>query len=61
MKYSRRGLGFIINELKRNTVIEKFKFNKRDFSRKRKIGSKEITEYNLNKKGCHLKWKNITF
>ena len=33
MKYNQKGLDFIINELKKNTIIEKSKFNKKDFSR----------------------------
>ena len=61
MKYNQKGLGFIINELKKNTIIEKSRFNKKDFSRKRKIGPKEIIEYNLNKKGLSSKMEKYNF
>ena len=61
MKYNQNGLDFIINELKKSTIIEKSRFNKKDFSRKRKIGPKEIIEYNLNKKGLSSKMEKYTF
>ena len=61
MKYNQKELNFIINELKKNTIIEKSRFNKKDFSRKRKIGPKEIIEYNLNKKGLSSKMEKYNF
>lgn len=61
MKYNRKGLDFIIEELKKNTIIEKSRKNKKDFIRKRKIGPKELIEYNLNKKGLSSKMEKYKF
>ena len=61
MKYNQKGLDFIIEELKKNTIIEKSRKNKKDFIRKRKIGPKELIEYNLNKKGLSSKMEKYKF
>lgn len=61
MRYNQKGLDFIEKELKRSTIIEKSKLRARDFSRNRKIGPKEIIEYNLNKKGLSAKMEKYKF
>ena len=61
MKYNQNGLDFIIKELKKKTIIEKSRKNEKDFIRKRKIGPKELIEYNLNKKGLSSKMEKYKF
>ena len=61
MKCNQNGLDFIIKELKKKTIIEKSRKNEKDFTRKRKIGPKELIEYNLNKKGLSSKMEKYKF
>lgn len=61
MKYNQRGLDFIIKELTTKRIIEKSKMKQEDFSRYRKIGPKQLIEYNLNKKGLSSKMEKYNF
>lgn len=61
MRCNQKGLDFIANELKTNEIIVKSRKNEKDFIRKRKIGSKELIEYNLNKKGLSSKMEKYKF
>lgn len=61
MKYNQRGLGFIQKELMTSRIIVKSRMRKSDFTRKRKIGPKELIEYNLNKKGLSSKMEKYNF
>lgn len=55
MKSNHKGLDFITQELRTSIIIEKSRKRKQDFSRTRKIGPRQLIEYNLNKKGLSSK------
>lgn len=61
MKYNHKGLDFITQELRTSIIIEKSRKRKQDFSRTRKIGPRQLIEYNLNKKGLSSKTEQYKF
>lgn len=50
MKQSRNGTNFIRDLLEKNLNYNHLRNKSTDFTRKRKIGPKELIMYNLNKK-----------
>jgi len=60
MKCNQKGLNFIRSEIN-NPPAELVKNKTTDFTRKRKIGPKELIVYNLNKKGLSNKMEEYQF
>ena len=61
MKQGYAGTNFIRNQLESNLNYEILKNKATDFTRKRKIGPKELIIYNLNKKGLSSKMEEYLF
>ncbi len=61
MKQGRKGTDFIRNQLELELNYELLRNKATDFTRKRKIGPKEIILYNLNKKGLSTKMEEYQF
>lgn len=61
MKQSQRGTNFIRNQLDSKLNYELARNKATDFTRKRKIGPKELIIYNMNKKGLSSKMEEYQF
>lgn len=61
MRQSQNGTNFIKNQLDYNLNYELTRNNPTDFTRKRKIGPKELIIYNMNKKGLSSKMEEYQF
>lgn len=61
MKQSRNGTNFIRDLLEKNLNYNHLRNKSTDFTRKRKIGPKELIMYNLNKKGLSSKMEEYQF
>lgn len=61
MKQSQNGTNFIKDQLDSNLNYELTRNKPTDFTRKRKIGPKEVIIYNMNKKGLSSKMEEYHF
>lgn len=61
MKQSQNGTNFIKDQLDSNLNYELTRNKPTDFTRKRKIGPKELIIYNMNKKGLSSKMEEYHF
>ena len=61
MKYKKNNICKIREEIYRKEFINKCRFKKNDFTRKRKVTPSDMILYELNKKGLSTKMEILNF